>query len=54
VANYRVRTDKQQQQYDTQDETEETKSYRLRLFIPDPEFLKVSVDLQTAFAAETY
>jgi hypothetical protein len=57
VANYRVSTNTNNSSKTTQDKTktnEQRISDQLSLFTFKPEFLKISVDLQTAFAAETH
>jgi hypothetical protein len=57
VANYRVSTNTNSDSNETtQDKTQtkERKNYQLRLFTFKHKLLKISVHLQTAFAAETH
>jgi hypothetical protein len=51
MANYRVSTNTNNSSKTTQDKK---KSDGLRIFIFKPDLLNISVDLQTAFAADTH
>jgi hypothetical protein len=59
MANYRVSTNTNNSNKTTQDKTnkkttKQRKKDQLRLFKLKPDLLKISVDLQTAFAADTH
>jgi hypothetical protein len=54
MANYRVSTDANNSSKTTQDKTKTRKMDKLRLFKLKHDLLKISVDLQTAFEADTH